>query len=215
MSDGRQSLQPHDELWGSLRQRLIDEGLPRERAEALATALVDADARPGALEELEGRLDRLTDLIERLDTEVERVADSLEGASSAAAAPPSESSTRANVPAAAHERAARHPIHAVEHEVEHLHDVAEEGESPATPAIVGGGVLAFLVPLVAILIAFAFAIYYVASRGGNSSEQTAAPAFTSEELAAQPTDNWITNGGSLSTNGTRRSTRSRRPTSPG
>jgi hypothetical protein len=83
----------HDELWGALRQRLVDEGLSPERAEALATALVDPDARPGALDELAGRHDRLRDLLDRL--------------------PP--------VP---------DPARALEHEVEHLRDVAEKGETP-------------------------------------------------------------------------------------
>jgi quinohemoprotein ethanol dehydrogenase len=195
MSEGQVGAQPHEELWNALRQRLVDEGLPTKRAEGLATALLDADTRPEALKELDGRLDRVTDLLERLDTQVERVADSLEGASSPPPAPQAETSTRAAaVAGAAHESATRHPVHAVEHEVEHLYDTAEEGESPATPAIVGGGVLAFLVPLAAILIAFAFAVYYVASRGG-SSEPSSAPAFTADELAAPSTDNWITNGG--------------------
>jgi hypothetical protein len=51
-----------------------------------------------------------------------------------------------------------HPIEAVEHEVEHLAEVAEEGKSPATPAILGGGLIAVLIPVVAILIAASFLI---------------------------------------------------------
>jgi hypothetical protein len=51
-----------------------------------------------------------------------------------------------------------HPIESVEHEVEHLADVAEEGESPATPAILGVSLIAVLIPVVAILIAASFLI---------------------------------------------------------
>ena len=51
-----------------------------------------------------------------------------------------------------------HPIEAAEHELEHLEDVAEEGKSPATPAILTAGLLAVLIPAVAILIAAAFLI---------------------------------------------------------
>ena len=43
----------------------------------------------------------------------------------------------------------RHPIRAAEHELEHLRDVANEGKSATTPAIVAGGMLAFLIPLFA------------------------------------------------------------------
>ena len=55
-----------------------------------------------------------------------------------------------------HESPLRHPVHAAEHEVEHLADIAEEGESPATPliVIVAVGLVAFVV--VAVLIAAAF-----------------------------------------------------------
>jgi hypothetical protein len=60
-----------------------------------------------------------------------------------------------------HESIRRHPIHAVEEEAEHLRDVAEEGESPRTPAIVVGAVLAFLLPLAAFLLLLAFLIYYL------------------------------------------------------
>ncbi|HSS81548.1 MAG TPA: hypothetical protein VLK24_10155 [Gaiellaceae bacterium] len=51
-----------------------------------------------------------------------------------------------------------HPIEAVEHEVEHLADVAEEGESPATPAILGVSLIVVLIPVVAIVIAASFLI---------------------------------------------------------
>jgi hypothetical protein len=47
-----------------------------------------------------------------------------------------------------------HPIH----ELEHLEEVAEEGKSAATPAILGGGLVAVLGLVVAILIAVAFLV---------------------------------------------------------
>jgi hypothetical protein len=158
--------QPHDELWGLVRQRLIDEGLTPQRAEDLATALLDADSRPAALEELNDRLDRLTDVIERLETQVEHLD---------AAAPSEQAATQPVEPSGAddHERF-RHPILAAEHEVEHLREVADKGESAATPAIVTSGVILFLIPIVVIVIALAFAAYYVA-RDSGSSESAAAP----------------------------------------
>jgi hypothetical protein len=55
----------------------------------------------------------------------------------------------------------RHPIHAAEHEAAHLRDVAEEGMSPATPAILAAAVVAVVVPLAAILMVLAFEIPHV------------------------------------------------------
>src|SRR6476646_571578 len=57
-----------------------------------------------------------------------------------------------------------HPVKAAEHEVEHLADVADEGESPATPAILGVSLIAVLIPVIAILILAA----YLVTRGGGS-----------------------------------------------
>lgn len=51
-----------------------------------------------------------------------------------------------------HESPIRHPIHAAEHEVEHLAEVAEEGESPATPLIVIVAVALVALVVVALLI---------------------------------------------------------------
>jgi quinohemoprotein ethanol dehydrogenase len=46
---------------------------------------------------------------------------------------------------------------------------------------------------------FAAAVVVLAAAcGGSSSSSGSAPAFSSSELAAQPTTNWITNGGSIS-----------------
>jgi hypothetical protein len=55
-----------------------------------------------------------------------------------------------------------HPIHATVAETAHLRDVAEEGESPATPVIVVAAVLVFVVPLVAALTLLAFGIAHFA-----------------------------------------------------
>ena len=62
-----------------------------------------------------------------------------------------------------------HPIEAVEHEVEHLAEVADEGESPATPAILGVGLIAVLIPVVAILIGASFLVAYLVTRHDDSS----------------------------------------------
>lgn len=55
-----------------------------------------------------------------------------------------------------------HPIHSVVHEAAHLRQIADEGESPATPAIVAAAVLAFVIPLAATLIFLAFAVAHFA-----------------------------------------------------
>jgi hypothetical protein len=55
-----------------------------------------------------------------------------------------------------HESPIRHPVHAAEHEVEHLAEVAKEGESPATPLIVILAVAAVALVVVVLLIGAAF-----------------------------------------------------------
>ena len=57
-----------------------------------------------------------------------------------------------------HENFVRHPIHATAEEAAHLREVAATGESTATPAILVGAVLAFVVPLATIIILLAFGI---------------------------------------------------------
>jgi quinohemoprotein ethanol dehydrogenase len=123
-----------DSLHEQLRKRLVDEGFPPDRAEALAAALVDPERRHTSV----------TD------------------------------------------------------EVAHLRDVAEKGESDATPAIMAGGVLMVVIPLALVMIGLALGAAWLATRGDDTSPSTTAPAFTADQLAADPTDNWITNGGSLS-----------------
>jgi len=61
-----------------------------------------------------------------------------------------------------HETFVRHPVHAVEHEAAHLHEIADEGESPATFPIVIGAVLLFVVPLAAALMLLAYGIAHFA-----------------------------------------------------
>jgi hypothetical protein len=56
----------------------------------------------------------------------------------------------------------RHPIHATVEEAAHLREVAEEGESPATPVIVVAAVLMFVVPLVVGLTLLLFGIEHFA-----------------------------------------------------
>jgi cytochrome c5 len=65
-----------------------------------------------------------------------------------------------------------HPIQAAEHEVEHLVEVADEGKSPATPAILGGGLIAVLIPVIALLIGASFLTAYLVTRGDDSSKST-------------------------------------------
>lgn len=61
----------------------------------------------------------------------------------------------------------RHPLHAAHDEVAHLIDVAERGESAATPAVIAGGLALFLISLVATVIAIAAAVAYFVSGGGS------------------------------------------------
>jgi hypothetical protein len=55
-----------------------------------------------------------------------------------------------------HESPVRHPIHAAEHEVEHLAHVADEGESEATPLLVIVAVALVALVVVVLLIGAAF-----------------------------------------------------------
>jgi hypothetical protein len=61
-----------------------------------------------------------------------------------------------------HESFRHHPIHATVEEAAHLRKVADEGKSPATPAIVAGVVLAFILPFAATLILLAFVVSHFA-----------------------------------------------------
>jgi hypothetical protein len=61
-----------------------------------------------------------------------------------------------------HESFVRHPIRATAHEAVRVREIADQGESPATPAIVAGAVLAVMLPLAAIIIFLAFGIAHFA-----------------------------------------------------
>ena len=56
------------------------------------------------------------------------------------------------------ERLVRRPVRASEHELEHLRRITEAGDTAATPAILAGAVLVFVVPLAAIVTLLAFGI---------------------------------------------------------
>jgi quinohemoprotein ethanol dehydrogenase len=201
MSDAKSGSPAHDELWTLVRKRLVEEGIAPARADALATALIEPDSRLDALEELEDRLEHLSDVVDRLSTRVEAAADSLEH-SSAGMEQRTDGHPAAEAPsppvAGNGESSIRHPIRAMEHEAEHLREVATRGEDETTPAIVVGGVMMFLIPIVALVLALTLGVTYLVTHGSNSAGPVSAPAFTADELAASPTDNWITNGGSLS-----------------
>ena len=179
MADAPQASQSNDELWWLVRKRLIDEGLAPERAEALATALLEPDSRPAALEELDDRLDRLTDVVQRLDTQVEHLTETVERTDGAAATSvPAAAQPAVQSADDAHEHHVPHPIRSAEHEVEHLYEVADDGESAATPAIMYGGVLAVVLPLALIMFGVVSLAVYLATRGGDSSKPAAAIPWT-------------------------------------
>ena len=55
----------------------------------------------------------------------------------------------------------RHPIRTAVHEAEHLHELADEGESAATPAILGLAAVAVVLPVAAILVTAVFVIAHL------------------------------------------------------
>jgi hypothetical protein len=59
-----------------------------------------------------------------------------------------------NVPQ--YESFARHPVRATEHEAARVREIANEGESRATPATLVG--VAFIVPIATVLMLLAFAV---------------------------------------------------------
>jgi quinohemoprotein ethanol dehydrogenase len=211
--------QPDDALREQLEQRLLDEGFPPERAESLAGALLGSGPRLAeALGDTESELDRLTVVLDEFAKHVSEAADSIEDAGErtddaakrlrehreehreAAPAVVKETTKTPDAPSPAEEGESglRHPIHTVEREVHELRDTAAKGRSPATPAILVAGVsITVLLPIIAIVIALAFGAAYLVKRNNGSGGITAAPAFSADELAALPTENWITNGGSL------------------
>jgi hypothetical protein len=55
----------------------------------------------------------------------------------------------------------RHPVHEIEAEAEHLHEIERAGESAATPLIAFLGLLLFLLPIFIVVLGIAFAAYYI------------------------------------------------------
>ena len=56
----------------------------------------------------------------------------------------------------------RHPVEAVEHEAEHLHEIEQDGSAGATPYIALLGVFLFLLPIAAFMMIVAFSAFYLA-----------------------------------------------------
>jgi hypothetical protein len=51
-------------------------------------------------------------------------------------------------------------------EIKHLHETAEKGDSPQTPMILVTEIFLFLLPIVIVMLAIAFGLYY--AFGGGS-----------------------------------------------
>jgi hypothetical protein len=51
-----------------------------------------------------------------------------------------------------------HPMHATVHEAEHVREIADEGDRAVTPVILAAAVLAFIVPLAAVLMLLDFGV---------------------------------------------------------
>jgi glucose dehydrogenase len=83
-----------------------------------------------------------------------------------------------------HENALRHPVREIEHEVEHLYEVADKGESEATPAIVSVGVLIVAGVAVVLILGLALGISYLATRGDD--EQGAATTTAQVAIGTPP-----------------------------
>ena len=54
------------------------------------------------------------------------------------------------------------PVEKLEAETHHLHEVEQEGESDATPFIVFGGLILFLLPIFLLMLGVALVAYYLA-----------------------------------------------------
>jgi DNA primase len=59
-----------------------------------------------------------------------------------------------------HEAFVRHPIAATAHEASHLRQVADEGGSAATPAILAGAVLASVIAIAAIVFLVVYGVVH-------------------------------------------------------
>jgi outer membrane protein assembly factor BamB len=114
------------------------------------------------------RLDRLTRVVDRLESQVGRLTALVDRLAAGEAAAETKASTNGR-----HRR--RGPIE----DAKHLRDVAEEGESPATPLIITLGLILLLIPLAAIMIgAVIFVPRWLTSGDSNSPPApAAAPAW--------------------------------------
>jgi hypothetical protein len=54
------------------------------------------------------------------------------------------------------------PVEKLEAEAQHLHEIEQRGESPATPLIAFGGLILFLLPIFLVMLGLALAAYYLA-----------------------------------------------------
>lgn len=75
------------------------------------------------------------------------------------------------------EHAPRHSLRSAQHEVEKLKEIAERGESAATPAILTVTWIAIVLPLIAIVVALAFGAAYLVT-GSAGTRYPAVPAGT-------------------------------------
>jgi len=104
----------HDDSGKQWRDASSEEGLPRARAEVLASGLVDSDTGSAADE-----------VLERLEKQAEEPSESMTGATGGDG----------------HESQLRHPVRTVEHEVEHFRESPTRERAAATPAILSGGAI--------------------------------------------------------------------------
>jgi hypothetical protein len=56
----------------------------------------------------------------------------------------------------------QHPIGATVHQADHLREIADEDESPATPVILAGAAIVFVIPLAALVFLLVFGIAHLA-----------------------------------------------------
>ena len=59
-----------------------------------------------------------------------------------------------------HEAFVRHPIAATVHEASHLREIADEGESASTPAILAGAVFASVIAIAAIVFVVVYGVVH-------------------------------------------------------
>ncbi|HET7428692.1 MAG TPA: PQQ-binding-like beta-propeller repeat protein, partial [Gaiellales bacterium] len=104
------------------------------------------------------RLDRLTRVVDRLETQVGRLTALVDRLAAGETAAETKASGNGK-----HRR--RGPIE----DAKHLRDVAEEGESPATPLIITLGLILLLIPLAAIMIAAVVFVPRWLTSGDDSS----------------------------------------------